>query len=117
MEARTVLMEHLYKMMTVELDVFTQEFKYSTPDECVDKAFELVSKRALASCFSYDNGQFSEDKIKVLIGKAYPLDYLYREWVGFDDDIESHLNDFINDTTSKELERQKHSPEQSKEVR
>lgn len=116
MEEKSILREHLYKKMTVELDVFTEDFKVLTPQESVDRAFELVTKRELLTCFCSDNENISKEQIMMLVKKRFPLDFLYEEFLKYDD-IQDKLIDFIDYSTTREINRQRERPIQDRESR
>lgn len=117
MDEKTILREHLYNKMSAELDVFTEDFKVLTPEESVDRAFELVTKRALLTCFCSDKDNISKEQIMTLINKRLPLDFLYEDFLKYDDDIQDKLVDFIDYSVGREIDRQKNKSMPDRESR
>ncbi len=91
--------DKLYKKMQAELDKFIADWKLNPSEDTLELAYELTYKEEILNSFDFD----WEDRTPILIEQAkallamkYPLDYLYQEWIDYDDSPIDMLRDSNN---------------------
>ncbi len=115
-----ILNQKVWEKMQAELDSFIAELKTKPPDELIKSAYELIYKQDILQSFDFDfdgNYPLTDEQAKALLSMKNPLDYLYQEWLDYDDSVLDTLrqsNDFAID---KQIERLKTRAEKEREVR
>lgn len=74
--------------MQAELDRFITDWKSKSSVDTVELAYELTFKEEILNSFDFDwvdRTPISIEQAKVLLAMKYPLDYLYQEWIDYDD--------------------------------
>jgi hypothetical protein len=80
--------DKLYKKMQAELDRFIADWKTKSSADTVELAYELTYKEEIMNSFDFDwagRTPVPIEKVKALLVMEYPLDYLYQEWIEYDD--------------------------------
>ncbi len=95
--------EKLYEKMKAELDNFKNKLKTKTPDEIIKSAYELVTKEDILTVFEIDEG-FELKEYKALLRTKNPLEYLYQEWLDFDDSVMDAIRDSVSSAIEKQIE-------------
>ena len=120
MTKNEILNQKVWQKMQAELDSFISELKTKPPDELIKSTYELIYKQDILQSFDFDfdgNYPLTDEQAKALLSIKYPLDYLYQEWLDYDDSVLDTLrqsNDFAID---KQIERLKTRAEKEREVR
>ncbi|CCY66451.1 putative uncharacterized protein [Clostridium sp. CAG:678] len=120
MTKNEILNHKVWQKMQAELDSFISEFKTKPPGELIESAYELIYKQDILQSFDFDvdgNYPLTDEQAKALLSMKNPLDYLYQEWLDYDDSVLDTLrqsNDFAID---KQIERLKTRAEKEREVR
>ena len=95
--------DKLYEKMKMELDNFKNELKTKTPDEIIKSAYELVTKEDILTVFEIEEG-FELKEYKALLKTKKPLEYLYQEWLDFDDAVMDAIRDSVSSAVEKQIE-------------
>lgn len=120
MTKNEILNQKVWQKMQAEIDSFISELKTKPPDELIKAAYELTYKQDILQSFDFDfdgNYPLTDEQAKALLSMKNPLDYLYQEWLDYDDSVLDTLrqsNDFAID---KQIERLKTRAEKEREVR
>lgn len=118
MTKNEILNQKVWQKMQAELDSFISELKTKPPDEIIESAYELIYKQDILQSYDFDlNYPLTDEQAKALLSMKHPLDYLYQEWLDYDDSVLDTLkqsNDFAID---KQIERIKSRAEKEREVR
>lgn len=80
--------DKLYKKMQAELDRFIADWKSKPSADTVELAYELTYKEEILNSFNFDwegRTPIPIGQAKALLALKYPLDYLYQEWINYDD--------------------------------
>lgn len=80
--------DKLYKKMQAELDQFISDWKEKPSADTVELAYELTFKEEILNSFDFDlkdRKPIPTPQAKALLAMKYPLDYLYQEWIDYDD--------------------------------
>jgi len=80
----------LFEKMQAELDSFIAELKTKPPSEMIEFAYELTYKEDILQSFDFDfegNYPLTNEQAKALLSLKHPLDYLYQEWLDYDDSV------------------------------
>lgn len=89
----------LYKKMQEELDAFISDWKSKPSADTVELAYKLTFKEEILNSFDFDwDGRtpITIEQAKVLLAMKHPLDYLYQEWIEYDDSPRDMLRDSNN---------------------
>lgn len=103
MTKNEILNQKVWEKMQAELDRFIKGLKTKPPDEIIESAYELIYKEDILQSFDfefYGNCPLSNEQAKALLSLKHPLDYLYQEWLDYDDsalDTLRQSNDFAID--------------------
>lgn len=85
--------------MQAELDKFIADWKSKPSADTVELAYELTYKEEILNSFDFDlegRTPVSIKQAKALLAMKYPLDYLYQEWIDYDDSPRDMLRDSNN---------------------
>lgn len=88
--------DKLYKKMQAELDKFIADWKSKPSTDTVELAYELTYKEEILNSFDFDwesRTPVPVEQAKALLAMKYPLDYLYQEWIDYDDSPRNMLRD------------------------
>lgn len=88
--------DKLYKKMQAELDKFIADWKSKPSADTVELAYELTYKEEILNSFDFDwegRTPIPIEQAKALLAMKYPLDYLYQEWIDYDDSPRDMLRD------------------------
>lgn len=91
--------EKLRKKMQAELDKFIADWKTKSSADTVELAYELTYKEEIMNSFDFDwvgRTPVSVEQAKALLALKHPLDYLYQEWIEYDDSPLDMLRDSNN---------------------
>lgn len=91
--------EKLRKKMQAELDRFISYWKSKPSEDTIEFAYELTYKEEILNSFDFDwEGRIPVplEQAKALLALKYPLDYLYQEWIEYDDSSLDMLRDSNN---------------------
>lgn len=120
MTKNEMLNQKVCDKMQAELDEFIAEFKTKSSSEIIECAYELIYKEDILQSFDFDiqcNNPLTNEQAKALLSLKNPLDYLYQEWLEYDDSVLDTLrlsNDFAID---KQIEYLKLRAEKERECR
>ena len=101
------IQDKLYNKLSKEYNQFLDGLKEKTPDEIIDKSYEKVFKEELKLLF--EEGNIDNETAKILLKLDYPLDELYREWLGSDDSFLDMLRDCTDNLVNKLSESEVHN--------
>jgi len=91
--------ERVYEKMSAEFKTFMESLKALPGDKAIEKhAYEKVLKEDILSFFIDDDIKLSPKEAKALLSEKYPLDSLYREWLGSDYSYMDVLKDCVSDS-------------------
>ena len=88
--------DKLYKKMKAELDQFIADWKSKSSADTVELAYELAYKEDILNSFDFDwidRTPISIEQAKALLAMKHPLDYLYQEWIDYDNSALDMLRD------------------------
>lgn len=91
--------DKLYKKMQAELDKFIADWKLNPSEDTLELAYELTYKEEILNSFDFDwedRTPIPIEQAKALLAMKYPLDYLYQEWIDYDDSPIDMLRDSNN---------------------
>ena len=120
MTKNEMLNQKVCDKMQAELDEFIAEFKTKSSSEIIECAYELIYKEDILQSFDFDiqgNNPLTNEQAKALLSLKNPLDYLYQEWLEYDNSVLDTLrlsNDFAID---KQIEYLKLRAEKERECR
>ena len=101
------MQDKLYEKMSEEYTQFKEDLRSRTPDEIMDKAYELVFKEDILSCFEYRD--LDDSTIEALMTLERPLGSLYREWLDADasymDMLEQCIDNLVYEIEAREESR------------
>lgn len=110
--------EKLRKKMQAELDKFIADWKTKTSADTVELAYELTYKEEIMNSFDFDwegRTPIPIEQAKALLAMKYPLDYLYQEWIDYDDSSLDMLRDSNNLAIEKAINHMKSRTDIDKE--
>ncbi len=90
MTKNEILNQKVWEKMQAELDSFIAELKTKPPSEMIEFAYELTYKEDILQSFDFDfegNYPLTNEQAKALLSLKHPLDYLYQEWLDYDDSV------------------------------
>lgn len=90
MTKNEILNQKVWEKMQAELDSFIAELKTKPPSEIIESAYELTYKEDILQSFDFEldgNCPLSNEQAKALLSLKHPLDYLYQEWLDYDDSV------------------------------
>lgn len=95
--------DKLYKKMQAEFDQFIADWKSKPSEDTLELAYELAYKEDIMNSFDFDliGRTIPIEQAKALLAIKNPLDYLYQEWIDYDD---STL-DILRDSNSLAIEK------------
>ena len=105
--------EEVYNKMESEYQNFINNLKEKTPDEIVDKSYEITIKEELLYDFQPEYEFYNIEKIRALNKSKAPLEELYQGWLSYDTNIHEVLEYSTNYTLDKLVIYQK---EKSKQI-
>lgn len=82
--------------MQAELDGFIADWKTKPSADTLELAYELTQKEEILNSFNFDweyRDPIPLEQAKALYAMKYPLDYLYQEWLEYDDLLFDMLRD------------------------
>ena len=90
--------DKLYKKMQAELDRFISDWKSKPSADTVELAYELTYKEEILNSFDFEltGRTIPVEQAKALLATKHPLDYLYQEWLKYDDSTLDILRDCNN---------------------
>ena len=107
-------------MCSSDLDSFISEFKTKPPGELIESAYELIYKQDILQSFDFDvdgNYPLTDEQAKALLSMKNPLDYLYQEWLDYDDSVLDTLRQSNALAIKKQAEYLKTRADKEKESR
>lgn len=90
--------------MQAELDKFIADWKTKSSADTVELAYELTYKEEILNSFDFDwagGTPVPIEQAKALLALKYPLDYLYQEWIEYD----NSPRDMLRDSNSRAIEK------------
>jgi hypothetical protein len=93
--------EKLNEKLKTEYDRFVSGLMLKTPGEIIESSYEKVFKEDIVMC--YENDDYDDNVVTALLSCQYPLEELYRAWLGTPETYMDMLNDCIL-KKAKELE-------------
>lgn len=101
--------DKLYKKMRAELDRFISDWKSRPSADTVELAYELTFKEDILNSFDFDlvGRTIPVEQAKALLAMKHPLDYLYQEWIEYDDSTLDILRDSNNLAIEKAVNHMK----------
>lgn len=102
--------DKLYKKMRAELDRFISDWKSMPSADTIELAYELTYKEEIMNSFDFDwEGRIPVpvEQAKALLAMKHPLDYLYQEWLEYDDSPLDMLRDSNNLAIEKAINHMK----------
>lgn len=102
--------DKLYKKMKAELDRFISDWKSKPSADTVELAYELTYKEDILNSFDFDwkdRTPIPIEQAKALLAMKYPLDYLYQEWIDYDNSPLDMLRDSNNLAIEKAINHMK----------
>ena len=120
MTKNEILNQRVWKKMQAELDGFIAELKTKPPDEIIESAYELTYKEDILQSFDFDfevNHPLTNEQAKALLSLKIPLDYLYQEWLDYDDSVLDTLRQSNELAIKKQTKYLKTRAEKEKESR
>lgn len=102
----------LYEKMQAEYTTFLNGLKEMPTEKAIEKAYEKVIKEDLVACV--ESGDIEPNQAKALLGKMYPLDYCYQEWLDNDYSHMDMLRDTIGDASQKAVKEMKSKNRESR---
>ena len=98
-------LDKLMGKMVNEMNEFTKSVTKMSGQQIIAEMipYELVYKEDILMCFEDDELILSYEEIDFLLGIEQPLDWLYQEWLDFDDSHMGMLRDFITCTLDKRI--------------
>lgn len=106
--------------MQAELDRFIADWKFKPSADTVELAYELAYKEEILNSFDFeltDNYPLTNEQAKALLAMKYPLDYLYQEWLDYDNSALDMLRESNHFAIEKQLEYLKTKAEKDKDCR
>lgn len=110
MNENEILNIKVFKKMQRELDTFIADIKTKPSTDMIEFAYELVYKEDILQSFDFDirgNNPLTNEQAKALLAMKCPLDYLYQEWIEYDDSPRSMLRDSNNFAIEKAVNHMK----------
>lgn len=97
--------DKLMGKMVNEMNDFLNSIRIKTGQQIIEEMipYELTYKEDILMCFEDDELILSYEKINFLLGLERPLDWLYQEWLDFDDSHMGMLRDFITCTLDRRM--------------
>ena len=120
MTKNEMLNQKVCDKMQAELDEFIAELKTKSSSEIIECAYELIYKEDILQSFDFDirgNNPLTNEQTKALLSLKNPLDYLYQEWVEYDDSVLDTLRLSNNFAIDKQIEYLKLRAEKERECR
>lgn len=108
--------DKLYDKMKMELENFKSELRSKPPDEIIQSAYELVTKEDILTVFEIEEN-FELQDYKALLKTKKPLEYLYQEWLDYDNSALDMLRESNHFAIEKQLEYLKTKAEKDKDCR
>ncbi len=97
-----ILAAALYEKMERELSDWKEKAKQESSEDIINGfiPYELVYKGDLLSLFSVGMGliDLEDADYRFLLSLDRPLDWLYIQWLDYDDSLASMLEDFVKNT-------------------
>lgn len=115
-----ILNQKVWEKMQAELDRFIKELKTKSPDEIIESAYELIYKEDILQSFDFGldgNCPLSNEQVKALLSLKHSLDYLYQEWLDYDDSVLDTLRQSNALAIKKQAEYLKTRADKEKESR
>lgn len=106
--------------MHAELDRFIADWKFKPSSDMVELAYELAYKEEILNSFDFeltDNYPLTNKQAKALLSMKHPLDYLYQEWLDYDNSVLDMLRDSNSLAFEKQIEYLKAKAEKYKDCR
>ena len=105
------MQDKFYEKMSEEYAQFKDDLRSKTPDEIMDKSYELVFKEDFLSHFEYN--EMDDSTIEALMTLERPLDSMYREWLHTDasymDMLERCIDNMVYEIEEREEAREAES--------
>lgn len=120
MNENKILNIKVFKKMQRELDTFIADLKAKPSADMIEFAYELVSKEDILQSFDFevtDNYPLINEQAKALLSMKHPLDYLYQEWLDYDNSALDMLRESNNLAIEKQIEHLKTKSEKDKDCR
>lgn len=120
MKENEILNIKVFKKMQRELDTFIADIKTKPSADMIEFAYELVYKEDILQSFDFeltDNYPLTNEQAKALLAMKYPLDYLYQEWLDYDNSALDMLRESNNLAIEKQIEYLKTKAEKDKDCR
>lgn len=120
MNENEILNIKVFEKMQRELDTFIADIKTKPSADMIEFAYELVYKEDILQSFDFeltDNYPLTNEQAKALLAMKYPLDYLYQEWLDYDNSALDMLRESNHFAIEKQLEYLKTKAEKDKDCR
>ena len=91
--------QQVYHRASQELDAFLNALKDKTPEQIINRAYEICTKQDLLTIL--ENDEFTQSVWQVLCKLEHPLDAVYQHWLCCDDSRMSELRDTVADYAAK----------------
>ena len=95
--------------MKAELDRFISDWKSKPSADTLELAYELTYKEDILSSFDFElvGRTIPVEQAKALLATKHPLDYLYQEWIDYDNSALDMLRDSNNLAIEKAINHMK----------
>ncbi|MBE6156371.1 MAG: DUF3848 domain-containing protein [Firmicutes bacterium] len=91
------LRKKFYEKISLEYDKYEEELKTHDVNYVIQHSYETVIKDEIVRQFDPDYSEYDINKIKILNNLKNPLNEIYCDWLDCEFDINSDLNQCIND--------------------
>lgn len=120
MKENEMLNIKVFEKMQRELDTFIADLKSKPSADMLEFAYELVYKEDILQSFDFeltDNFPLTNEQAKALLTLKHPLDYLYQEWLDYDNSALDILRESNNFAIEKQVNYLKAKAERDKDCR
>lgn len=120
MSKNEILNIKVFEKIQRELDTFIADLKAKPSADMIEFAYELVYKEDILQSFDFevtDNYPLTNEQAKALLSMKHPLDYLYQEWLDYDNSVLDMLRDSNSLAFEKQIEYLKAKAEKYKDCR
>lgn len=120
MKENEMLNIKVFEKMQRELDTFIADLKSKPSADILEFAYELVYKEDILQSFDFEvtnNYPLTNEQAKALLTMKYPLDYLYQEWLDYDNSALDMLRDSSSLAIEKQIDYLKTKAEKNKDCR
>lgn len=103
-ETKEQLAQQLYDRASQKLDAYIADLKTQTPDQIIDRAYEVSVKQDMLMVL--EEHEFPQHELEELCKLEHPLDVIYNDWLHQDDSRMEELHRTIQDYAVQRLRDQ-----------